>query len=282
MQFHRSDDRPLLYFYIRRFFRIAPLFYALLLAWILIYIYIKNPFNIYDLTINLLFLFNIFPNKQDGMVGASWVIGVLILFYLIFPLLHKIFKNIGTCIIFIFLSLLLAYWAESLLNPMYFKLSFIRHLPILAIGMFVFYLLNIIPQIRRKRIIGVTLICLSFLLFIILLRGELKSYYWQGILFSALLLGISLNPFKIIVNNLTIFLGEISYSMYLCHPLLIPLLTPFYRIIYKLSIPLSVKYIIVVTVTFALLISISYIAYCLIEKPGINFGKIIRQRFFTE
>ena len=74
-------------FYIRRFFRIGPLFYFMILAYVVrghtIYSVSYSPVHVIE---NALYLFNFVPDRQSGIVWASWTIGVEMIFYLIFPI----------------------------------------------------------------------------------------------------------------------------------------------------------------------------------------------------
>ncbi len=59
---------------LRRFFRIAPLFYVMLAVWLVYYHHLGSPFGgIGMLATNLTFIFGI---TQDGIVPAGWSIGV--------------------------------------------------------------------------------------------------------------------------------------------------------------------------------------------------------------
>jgi len=101
----------------------------------------------------------------------------------------------------------------------------------------------------------------------------LDPYYIRGIILTALVVGLALNPLKIVVNKITTFLGKISYSMYLCHPPLIIFLNPLYQHIYVLQMPVLLKFLLCVGVTITLLVGISFITYQFIEKPGVRLGK---------
>jgi len=100
-------------------------------------------------------------------------------------------------------------------------------------------------------------------------------YYLQGPWFVAALLALAMYPVRLVVNRLTRFLGKLSYSLYLIHPPLILALIPVYRQVYGWALPLSVQYVIVVLLTFGVLITLAWLAYTLVEAPGIRLGKRI-------
>lgn len=81
----RSGESALIRnFYIRRFFRIAPLFYCLMvLYWIrdAVVFNVLHPAS--EVLINASLLFNLVPSCITGFVWASWTIGVIALLYLI-------------------------------------------------------------------------------------------------------------------------------------------------------------------------------------------------------
>jgi len=277
----QMEERPYLSFYIRRFFRVAPLFYLLLIV-----IIIKNPYSHSSLEIaaNVLLLFNLLPGWQVGIVWASWYIGVLIFMYLLSPLVYKYFNNIWKAAIFIILSMMMFYSFKYLMKYIpfdyetYFKWSFVRYLPIFAAGVFVYYILEKVPSypFRCKRSIGLLLIGASLLLFVELVFKRLfllDQYHWQAIIFSMFIIGVAINPLRIIVNDYTSYLGKISLFLYLCHPILIILLIPLYRQIYEWPLPLSVQYLIIVCITLTLLICISFLTYRFVEEPCVGFGK---------
>jgi peptidoglycan/LPS O-acetylase OafA/YrhL len=132
-------------FYIRRFFRIAPLFYLMLLfTGVRDILYFGVWHNAWDWAKSVLFVFNFFPGSEEGIVWASWTIGVEMVFYLVFPILFERFRTIPSLIALVFAALL---WAvifhEFVLNlpisdavqAKFFTISFFRHLPVFIIGM---------------------------------------------------------------------------------------------------------------------------------------------------
>ena len=77
-------------FYLRRIFRIVPLFYFLLALTLLRDWFVWHKLHsAASILLNASMLFNLVPGGSTGIVWASWTIGVEILFYLMFPLVIK-------------------------------------------------------------------------------------------------------------------------------------------------------------------------------------------------
>ena len=289
MTIRQAEQKTLLSFYIRRFFRIAPLFYTLLIYQVLYNaVLLGKHHSIFEIAVNILFIFNIIPGMNQGIVSAGWFIGVIMLFYLFFPLFHKYFNDTWKTATFIIWSILISYVFSIALNIfpatpnpffsyIYYRMSFLHNLPLFAFGMFSFYLLRMpFMQKLNIKVVGIFLVGAALLSYVYFLNGMLNildPYYIRGIILTALVVGLALNPLKIVVNKITTFLGKISYSMYLCHTPLIVLLNPLYQHIYILQIPLLLKFLLCAGVTITLLIGVSFITYRFIEKPGIRLGK---------
>ncbi|HEY2980149.1 MAG TPA: acyltransferase family protein, partial [Anaerolineales bacterium] len=64
-------------FYIRRYFRIAPLFYTWLAAtWVIGLLGHDWNYSWKDVLLNVFFGFNFVPGKDEGIVWISWTLGV--------------------------------------------------------------------------------------------------------------------------------------------------------------------------------------------------------------
>ncbi|MHA1358118.1 MAG: acyltransferase family protein [Candidatus Helarchaeota archaeon] len=96
-------------YYIRRFFRIAPLFYLMIAIWgIYLYFRYGMSFTPYEYLINVSFTFNFFPGLQESIVYAGWFLGVLCLFYLIFPIFVTLVRRVISAILLLVVMLFLA------------------------------------------------------------------------------------------------------------------------------------------------------------------------------
>lgn len=293
MPIHEREHRPFRSFYVRRFFRIAPLFYVLLAFSLL---RDKLAFGLTHapatITESVLFLFNLVPGEQEGIVWASWTIGVEMIFYLFFPFFYLWAKNIYRAGVFFLIAAVVASVLKFSLADFpvsagrFFQSSILWHLPIFALGMAAFRCYErFVHRENAHRMKVLLLIAVSLFLFSALIPEKpglpfADSYHWkEAPAFVALLLGLAAYPLPLIVNRATMFLGKLSYSLYLIHPSLIFFLIPVYRKVYGWPLPFSLRYLIVVSLTFAALISLSYLTYRLIEEPGIRLGKRVARHW---
>jgi peptidoglycan/LPS O-acetylase OafA/YrhL len=74
-------------YFIKRFFRIAPLFYIMLAAWYALFYYRNAAPALGDVLLNLVFAFNFVPAKYESIVAAGWTVGVEMVFYAVFPVI---------------------------------------------------------------------------------------------------------------------------------------------------------------------------------------------------
>ncbi|MGD0279000.1 MAG: acyltransferase [Smithella sp.] len=290
-------------FYIRRFFRIVPLFYLMMLVyWIRDAAIFGLLHPVSEVLVNASLLFNLIPAFITGFVWASWTIGVLILLYLLFPLIHRYIRNLPAALTLFVASILMARgWSFFVIN--YGELTgyltpdqmnyvwgfgFLQNLPMFVCGVITYRLFSdyFIKMTQKARYMAGLLFIMSFLfLYAALLTGRLQNILWetktwQGICFSLLVLGLGLRPFSFLVNSKTVYLGKASYSMYLFHPILTFTFVPVYYWCYDhLSADLS-GFSVSLLITLIPLTVISLISYKYIERPGISWGeKLISRRW---
>lgn len=292
----RSGENMLLRnFYIRRFFRIAPLFYLMMeIYWIRDAVVFDVLHPVWEILVNASLVFNLVPSCITGFVWASWTIGVIALLYLIYPIIHKYIRNLYGTLAFFVASVLMAWgWSYFIKNygvatgylnaddvSFVWGFGFLQHLPVFVCGIIIYRLFfDYLIKIKQKsrQLYGILFILAFVLFYGVLLTESMQNILWgktilHGICFSLLVLGLALNPFRFLVNAKTAYLGKVSYSMYLFHPLLIFSIIPAYHWIYDIIPADFLGYVSSLLLTLALLIAVSLMAYRYIERSGITLG----------
>ncbi|HFK2921820.1 TPA: acyltransferase family protein [Stenotrophomonas maltophilia] len=283
---HQASGRPLLSFYLHRFLRIAPLFYVLLM------------FSLFrdgrgdhaghswgEIAANLSFTFNLFPGWEAGIVWASWAVGVEMLFYAIFPALYVLVgkPRSAWALLIGLLALVALAWTGMLgprLQASLGDYGWLRHAPVFAMGLVGFHAfaaLARVPAARARRwaqglnLAGVLLLLLAASS---TAWGAAGPWQWQlsGLGYLCLLLGFSQCPPRWLVNRLTAWLGTVSYSLYLGHPIVIAVLGPvFARVLAAQGS--SVGYLLCVALTLLVVLPLAALGHRFVEAPMIRLGK---------
>lgn len=282
-------------FYARRFFRIAPLFYAMIVFYLIRdRVYFQNTHSLFEVMASVLFIFNLIPGRETGFVWASWTIGVEVLFYLVFPLVHARLKTIPALLAAFLGSLLFAALFKELListslapavRDSYVSYSLLHHLPVFLYGMLVYRLYD--EWIAGQEVPaswGYAAVSLAIYAYYSLLQGALTgwfvdAYFWQAVVYGCLVIGLAIHPSWLMVNPVTTFLGQISYSVYLVHPSVIFFLGPAYRRIEATAMPRTASFLLSAALTLAIVIGISVATNRLIEQPGMRLGKRVAAWF---
>lgn len=103
-------------YFVKRFFRIAPLFYCILVGMVL-----WPSLKAHDLTVsleslilNLTFTFSLAP--WTGIVRAGWTVGVEMLFYALLPILLLTVRSSKGTLMLLVVSILVSYASRVILN----------------------------------------------------------------------------------------------------------------------------------------------------------------------
>jgi len=273
-------------FYLRRFFRIAPMYYLA----IFFYNYNNTNINITHILSNIFFLHGFYTPANNSVVPGGWSIATEMTFYLIFPFLLTYCNNKSLIRLLITLFIFtLTYWIFE-------KFIWLRGLgiiigPILGntFSQFVVFFLTILLFSKKKFFFNnkINIIILIILLIINIIsinnitNFKILNFHITKLIFLTLFCYVFLmfiKNLKIIKkNNFICKLGECSYSMYIFH---------FYTIneIIKFSKNLKIDSTILIenNLLLILLLLIIWITYLIawittntIEKYGIKIGKKI-------
>ena len=150
-------------------------------------------------------------------------------------------------------------------------LYFFSQLPIFILGILVYHTIKKFPckDITLARI----LLFASAFLFIAFLTPQsfndlLTKHFLYSISFSFFILSLHFYPSPFLVNKTTVFLGKISFSLYLVHFIVLDKLAFFIKISAG-----NFKFIAAFLLILFFSTIFSLITYYFIEIPGINFGK---------
>jgi peptidoglycan/LPS O-acetylase OafA/YrhL len=277
-------------FYIRRFLRIVPVFYLLLICYILLReINIPDPGNFLfrdELPLFPFFLFlqNYVQAAYDTFgpvpLGPTWSLAVEEQFYLILPSI--IFFTPKKWLPFIVLPCILAapffrYFAETWYKS-YFP--FQMRMDTLFFGVLLAYLVvekNLIQIIEKKKLITLAFFLLFLALGVILsLTGKIGVFNHSifMVLYGLFLL-ISLAFKQTFLGNflrskVLRFLGFLSYSIYLFHQLFSGILHAY--IFNDIPVLSDVNRALVTFLSFFLTVLFSYLLHLVLERPIIAYG----------
>jgi len=318
----RNENYHIIKFYIRRVFRIAPVYYfgiVLYFFWRTAKGYYKSQalqmpdsYNFIGVLENIFFLHGFDPRNFNFVVPGGWSVATEMTFYAIFPFLYLLQNKLGAKRFIIFsavtigLSFVIQYSLIFLVQPIlidyrllkgkifndgfgFIYCSIFNQISVFLIGIITYQSLG--KVIINKVLIGAFLLLSVFSYY--LLNATILSTGMNGFMYpilssvSFLILALWLsNPkhkFKSKISRMLINVGRVSFSMYLLHFLLIDVL----RFIY-------VKFIFVyltstISQLFIFYLSLTAITYyfskltfMLIEKPGINFGNRIILKLYQK
>jgi peptidoglycan/LPS O-acetylase OafA/YrhL len=239
-----SESRPTLNYFLRRFFRIAPLF------WLALLFYVRwngtgpqywAPHGIgwADVLATACFAHGWSPTMINSVVPGGWSIAVEMNFYLLVPWLFRRLTSVRRAVWFFLISMVFQAVVTAAMRPVFLRhlapdeqylgplmeaLWLPAQLPVFAAG-FVLYRWLLpdsarhgggasLPSARWPAWPGFVLLgtALGFCL-----AGLAPTSTFWGTAFAIFAAGLALHPSSFLVNGFTRYLGDISYSGYLVH-----------------------------------------------------------------
>jgi peptidoglycan/LPS O-acetylase OafA/YrhL len=273
-------------FALRRFFRIAPLFYTAIVCF-LVYDYLVwgKIHTLSEIMLNVFFLHGFVPGIHESIVWAGWTIGVEMIFYAVFPVILSMLGSARGAAIFFLLScvasasIVAEFSTIPALSKTYPYMNIIRSLPSFAAGLCAFYGYEfLIRKELRPIIIQASCAAVTLGLGYLAVKSPLapfipSEFIWSA-LFGVLCVWQSAAPGLIIASKPMQFVGERSYSVYLVHAMIVFRLAPVYGSIYA-AMPSSMStlaYGVCVALGLTCVLVIANITYTFIEAPGMKFG----------
>lgn len=275
----------------KRFFRIAPLFYGMLVFEVSRQLLMGGEAPaMMALLLNVSFSFGTIP--PSGIVWGGWSVGIEMIFYALFPVLILLLRDHRSALAFLLFSLVVSYATRAALTAQYLALtpqpkwdwsyfSFAPNLCFFAMGLYAFHvsrrfaISSLAPNVLASAAI--------MLIGILLLTDFGKRIYTLGrpdiLLWGAGLACLcawqSLRPSRILSNPVMAYLGERSFSIYLLHPVIIAATKDRLAGLHELLQPSlgAYAYFACAIPVVALVLAAAEISYRLVEVPGIRLGR---------
>lgn len=248
-----------LFFFIRRIFRIAPLYTCAAIFYMILQIYQQGPASVqyWKVILTVLYLNGIILTAIQNIPPGSWSIGTEMLFYLIVPFLFAKITSLRKAVIFLISSIVLSNvinYADMLLVQHFtsknyeairmFHLFFWlpNQLPVFGFGIFLYYLFTSITINRSlKRIMLLSSIILFFALAYFPFSLKYPTYFFQreyvySVVFSLFIIGIKDLRFDNIIGKFFLLIGKYSFAMYLSHFFVLQILAFVYREIFNIEL----------------------------------------------
>lgn len=311
MSWHRSTDpfgQRSLKFLVRRFFRIAPLYYLAIVLYWFAYDMGAGDFSL-RLLLATLFFYNawspyLIPTVPGWTpVPGGWSIGVEFCFYLVFPLIAPLITGLWRALAFVGVALAVMFAASAFGPGLHPELSaeqqanFLYFWPpnqlvIFALGFLLYHLVKS-PAIRRRvqggpvsaDLASAVLLGLLFLLSFYGLQkaidwetGRLPTHLLATLCFMGWALVLILRPTGLAINRPIMGLGKVSFSAYVLHFAILGQVNRLLQAIWPVGTTgmLSIAH---AAVFIALAVIATRIAgeisYRLIEQPCIGIGKAL-------
>lgn len=285
-------------YFIRRFFRIAPMFWvALLLATLIFFgkhsFWSPDGIGWTEVVLTATFLHGIHPNSINAVIPGGWSVAVEVMFYLILPVLCKYATNaisalkwslVCVGIYFLFGNVAQAYFnqalpenARYLANIYSWYMSFPAQLPVFMMGIVAFL---VVKEERFKPVYAYAIAGAGCLLLISMpIQAEnhmLPRHFLWAAVFALFIVANVQRPFYLFDNPLMRLFGRISYSAYLLHFFVLIYVGKVFRhAMIQPELKFSLLYLVVIGITYFM----AAWSYRVIELQGMKIGGQISRRF---
>ena len=231
----RSEKGFIFNFFIRRIFRVAPLYYIAIIYFLFqdglgprYWLGDASGITVWNILSNIFFIHGINPYWINSLVPGGWSITDEVMFYSILPILFYMIRTINHAFYFFFASLFLKgilhlilsstpLISEAVLWNSFLFFYFPNQLPVFLCGVLLFFFIST-PQEQLKISPMVYLMFLLIVLFELFTKKHVVSYHIKfGLAFVLMGYMLSLRPYSLLVNRFTRYVGKVSFGIYFTH-----------------------------------------------------------------
>ena len=235
----KQEKHPTRNFFLRRFFRIAPMYWLGIAFYTYWFAAVEGQtVSVAKILSHLTFMHGVNPYWLDKLVPGGWSITVEMWFYCLVPWLFTRIKSVDQAVRFIAYTMTIACLISIVLTPLspiperglwlsYIFSFFPNQIPVFGFGILLFHLLAKTEQSKALR--PATLLLAAGVVLLVLTTGfgndllhrtgavSEGQHYWFSSAFVLLAVGLSQHAPRLLVNPLINYIGEVSFSLYLVH-----------------------------------------------------------------
>jgi peptidoglycan/LPS O-acetylase OafA/YrhL len=298
----KVEVRPTANFFIRRFFRIAPLFYAAAVFYPWCFPGHRfEPTSPRDLTIGswvstLTFTNGWSPSWINQLVPGGWSIAVEMTFYLFVPFLHRSLRTIDRTLWAAFVALLVGGTASLALKKLLIYSYgaayepniqafafwwFPNQVPAFFLGILLYLLVRDHlgkpdPRLYFRSLL--MLIAAGYFFLAVSLSGHLALFLkipCFGVPIVLLAGSLALHPHRLLVNPVLSYIGKVSFSAYITHFAVLLSAVKFFEAYYPAfnGFSAAIRFAALMAITLAGTVLVASVTYQSIELPGQAVGK---------
>lgn len=168
---------------------------------------------LYEVFANITLCFGLLPNYNISVIGVGWFLGVVFIFYLLFPFFCYLLFNKKRAWLAFIISLIFNYLCETYFHTG--RTNFIYCAVYFLNGGIIYLYRELIIDVTKKKKVYLVLAVISMATVYYLIC---ESAIVLLILFDLILIySLTLNERGFLINRFTKFIGKISMEIYLSH-----------------------------------------------------------------
>ena len=222
-------------FYKKRYIKIWP-YFALLCA--LDFIMSPNKELLFEVFANLTLCQGLLPNMNISVIGVSWTLAVIFVFYLLFPFFCFLLENkkrawlaFVCAIIYNFVCSIYFFDGNHIANQAAVNFSARTNILYCAVyfitgGMIFLYRKELAEFASKYKAVAAAILLLATIAYFVIGRSTITMLFFCA---TALVYTLSCKTGGVLVNPVAKFLGGICFEIYLCHMVI-------YRVLEKLHL----------------------------------------------
>lgn len=297
----KQESNQTFKYFIRRYFRIAPLYYFGIVFYGILFLLRQNgyihtfllntDYSFVKVLANVTFTHSLSPATVHSVVPGGWSIGTEMVFYILFPGLFYCLSKLGSkkalivlvpfavmAVVFVFFRAL-----PKLFPPLsrhdfeFYYCSVLNQLPVFLIGMAIHFYPGNFNLSKGNSILSFCMF-LAIVAVTIFLHGKGKgditiTTFSVGLAFFFLFMAVK--NLKVLNSSLIQWIGRLSFSIYLFHFVFALWLSSFLNQVLMPALNSYCIFAICLFCTVACSVVVASITKVLIEDKGIKFGSSI-------